>query len=279
MPRKRSMPSAGISRPSSDRRRPGRPPRCRPVRRQAAPLAVERSVGRGAPRLARSTTSTPSEASWCGWRSELWPGLHPGGDDAGRRRTRSCARRGWRSLARHPGPDGLLDFCRRETAAIEAFVRETGLVGLPDAPLRITWTPEFLRPFGGAFLSPPGPLDRGLLSEEFWVTPPDPSWPAERLESYLREENDRMLRSSASTRRWATTCSWTGRDRTPSLARAVFRVRDVRRGLGRLRDPGHDGRGLRQPMTRRCCWRVGSTTCAASPSTLTEHRHPRRRHG
>jgi uncharacterized protein (DUF885 family) len=93
----------------------------------------------------------------------------------------------------HPAADELLDFCRRETAAIEAFVRDRGIITLPDEPLTITWTPAFLRPYGGAFLSPPGPLDKGLLSE-FWVTPPDPDWPPERLESYLREENERMLR-------------------------------------------------------------------------------------
>jgi uncharacterized protein (DUF885 family) len=93
----------------------------------------------------------------------------------------------------HPAADELLDFCRRETAAIEVFVRARGIITLPDEPLRITWTPAFLRPYGGAFLSPPGPLDKGLVSE-FWVTPPDPGWPPERLESYLREENERMLR-------------------------------------------------------------------------------------
>lgn len=153
--------------------------------------------------------------------TELWPGLHPGGSmpaDAD-----EIVRQTWLAVAaRHPAPDGLLDFCRRETAAIEAFVRETGLLGLPDAPLRITWTPEFLRPFGGAFLSPPGPLDRGLLSE-FWVTPPDSSWPAERLESYLREENDRMLRilciHEAIPGHYLQ-LDWS--NRTPSLARAVF---------------------------------------------------------
>jgi uncharacterized protein (DUF885 family) len=151
----------------------------------------------------------------------LWPGLHPGGtmpaDDD------EVVRQTWLAVAaQHPAPDGLLDFCRRETAAIEAFVRERGLIGLPDAPLRITWTPEFLRPFGGAFLSPPGPLDRGLVSE-FWVTPPDPDWPTERLESYLREENDRMLRvlciHEAIPGHYLQ-LDWS--NRTPSLARAVF---------------------------------------------------------
>jgi uncharacterized protein (DUF885 family) len=151
----------------------------------------------------------------------LWPGLHPGGampaDDD------EVVRQTWLAVAaEHPNADDLLEFCRRETAAIEAFVRETGLIGLPDAPLRITWTPEFLRPFGGAFLSPPGPLDRGLVSE-FWVTPPDPDWPADRLESYLREENDRMLQvlciHEAIPGHYLQ-LDWS--NRTPSLARAVF---------------------------------------------------------
>jgi uncharacterized protein (DUF885 family) len=151
----------------------------------------------------------------------LWPDLHPGatmpadGDEV--------VRQTWLAVAaHHQTADGLLDFCRRETAAIEAFVRGTGLIGLPDASLRITWTPEFLRPYGGAFLSPPGPLDRGLVSE-FWVTPPDPAWPAARLESYLREENDRMLRvlciHEAIPGHYLQ-LDWS--NRTPSLARAVF---------------------------------------------------------
>jgi uncharacterized protein (DUF885 family) len=151
----------------------------------------------------------------------LWPDYHPGAtapDDDD-----EVVRQTWLAVAaEHQAPDGLLDYCRRETSRIEAFVRETGLVGLPDAPLRITWTPEFLRPYGGAFLSPPGPLDRGLVSE-FWVTPPDADWPVERLESYLREENDRMLRvlciHEAIPGHYLQ-LDWS--NRTPSLARAVF---------------------------------------------------------
>jgi uncharacterized protein (DUF885 family) len=152
---------------------------------------------------------------------DLWPGLHTGAEMPPK--DDEVVRQTWLAVAaRHPAPDGLLDFCRRETEAIETFVRETGLVGLPDAPLRITWTPEFMRPYGGAFLSPPGPLDRGLVSE-FWITPPDPDWSDERLESYLREENDRMLRvlciHEAIPGHYLQ-LDWS--NRTPSLARAVF---------------------------------------------------------
>jgi len=95
--------------------------------------------------------------------------------------------------ADHPDDDARLDFCRAEHARIEAFVQERDLVGLPDEPMRIVWTPEFLRAFGGAMLIPPGPLDRGLDSY-FAITPVPAEWSAERRESYLREDNTRQLR-------------------------------------------------------------------------------------
>lgn len=93
----------------------------------------------------------------------------------------------------HPAATELLDFCREENQRIRAFVTERDLIGLPEEPMQIVWTPEFLRAFGGAMLIPPGPLDRGL-DAFFAITPMPESWSAERRESYLREDNNRMLR-------------------------------------------------------------------------------------
>ena len=93
----------------------------------------------------------------------------------------------------HPAKDELLDFCRAENERIEAFVAERDLIGLAEEPLQIVWTPGFLRAFGGAMLIPPGPLDRGLVSF-FAITPVNEAWPADRQESYLREDNARSLR-------------------------------------------------------------------------------------
>ena len=95
--------------------------------------------------------------------------------------------------ARHQRPDGLIDYCEAEIGRIGAFVRERGLISLPDEPLTITWTPVFLRAAARAFLDSPGPLDRGQKSH-FWITPPDEGLPPEEIESYLREENDAALR-------------------------------------------------------------------------------------
>jgi uncharacterized protein (DUF885 family) len=95
--------------------------------------------------------------------------------------------------ADHPAEDALLDFCSAENERIESFVRERDLIGLTEEPLQIVWTPKFLRAFGGAMLISPGPLDRHL-DAFFAITPMPDEWSAERKESYLREDNNRMLR-------------------------------------------------------------------------------------
>jgi uncharacterized protein (DUF885 family) len=93
----------------------------------------------------------------------------------------------------HPGRGELLDFCRTELAGIEAFCRERELIGLADEPLEIGWTPVFLRAFGGAMLSSPGPLERGQKAM-FLITPLADDAPPDEVDSSLREDNDRMLR-------------------------------------------------------------------------------------
>jgi uncharacterized protein (DUF885 family) len=95
--------------------------------------------------------------------------------------------------AQHQAPGDLLAFCRLENERIEAFCTERDLIGIVDEPLDIRWTPVFLRAYGGAMLISPGPLDKGLTSF-FAITPIPDDWTPEQRESYLREDNDRMLR-------------------------------------------------------------------------------------
>jgi uncharacterized protein (DUF885 family) len=90
-------------------------------------------------------------------------------------------------------PEDLLDWCRTEIARIEAFCRERDVIGLAEDPLSIIWTPVFMRAYGRAFLDAPGPLDRGQ-SSHFFITPPDDDATPEAIDSYMREDNDRMLR-------------------------------------------------------------------------------------
>jgi uncharacterized protein (DUF885 family) len=93
----------------------------------------------------------------------------------------------------HPKADELIDFCHEEIARIEAFCVERDLIGMVSEPLDIRWTPVFQRSFGGAMLSTPGPLDKGEKAF-FSITPVPDDWTEEQRESYLREDNARMLR-------------------------------------------------------------------------------------
>jgi Uncharacterized protein conserved in bacteria len=123
---------------------------------------------------------------------EMWPAWRPGApipDDEN-----ALVRGVLDAVAtEHPKADDLLDFCRAENARIAAFCVERDLIGLADEPLEIQWTPVFLRAFGGATLSSPGPLDKGQKAF-FAITPMPDDWSAEQRESNLREDNDRMLR-------------------------------------------------------------------------------------
>ena len=152
---------------------------------------------------------------------EIWPGwcgdTPPPADDG------EAVRAVLDAIAvQHPGRDDILDFCRAELRAVEAFCRERNIIGLADEPLEIRWTPVFLRSFGGAMLDSPGPLDKGQKAF-FSVTPIPDDWSAERAESYLREDNDRMLRllviHEAVPGHYL---QGVYANRTPSLPRAIF---------------------------------------------------------
>lgn len=123
---------------------------------------------------------------------EIWPAWVPGraapADDS------AVVREVLDAIAlEHPTREAILDFCREEVGRIEDFCRECDLIGLTEEPLEIRWTPVFMRAFGGAMLNSPGPLEQGQKAF-FSVTPIPDDWSAERAESYLREDNDRMLR-------------------------------------------------------------------------------------
>jgi uncharacterized protein (DUF885 family) len=128
---------------------------------------------------------------WSTWLpDEAMPQAAPGDEEAEGRIVRPVLD----AIAEeHRRPRELLEWSHAEMERIEAFCRERDIIGLTDEPLQITWTPVFMRAYGRAFLDSPGPLDRGLPSQ-FWITPPDESLGEEATESYLREDNDRMVR-------------------------------------------------------------------------------------
>ncbi len=123
--------------------------------------------------------------------------------------------------AHHPAGD-LVEYCRQSYRDIVDFCREKDLIGVPDDPLEIDWTPPFLREYAGAMLDAPGPLDKGQKAFYF-MTPPPGEWTAEQVESYLAEENDRQI--DLTTIHEGTPGHYLQlvySNRCPSIVRAVF---------------------------------------------------------
>jgi len=142
-------------------------------------------------RATRAEMLRLARAIWSRWvPGEPLPEVAPGDEAA----ERALTARVLDAIAEeHQQPEDLLTWCQAEVAHIEAFCRERDIIGLAEDPLEIIWTPVFMRAYGRAFLDAPGPLDRGQRSH-FFITPPDDDATAEDIASYMREDNDRMLR-------------------------------------------------------------------------------------
>ena len=144
--------------------------------------------------------------------------------------------------------------------------RRTDLVGMADEPLDIRWTPTFLRAFGGAMLSSPGPLDKGQTAF-FAITPMPDDW-TRGAARVVPARGQRPDAPAPVHPRGDPGPLPPGRLREPLPVAGPgdLRERAVRRGLGRLRDAGDDGRRVSARTTRRCCSPTGSSTCARSPT-------------
>ena len=87
----------------------------------------------------------------------------------------------------HPVTDELLEAYERAMQDARAFVQERGLTAVPDAPLSVIPTPEFMRPLiPFAAYDPPGPYTRERTGL-FYVTLPDPRLPEAERERVLQD--------------------------------------------------------------------------------------------
>jgi uncharacterized protein (DUF885 family) len=120
----------------------------------------------------------------------------------------------------HPTAEGMVAASAAKIDGLRAFIEERRLVGLPPAEsLRVEPMPAFKRAgIGAEYLAP------GLLgSPEGWrgtyyVEPPDPSWPPEKIESYLRGWNDTEIALVAAHEAYPghhVQAWWSLRDRSP----------------------------------------------------------------
>jgi uncharacterized protein (DUF885 family) len=88
----------------------------------------------------------------------------------------------------HPPADQFVQAHADRLAGLRTFIEQKNLLKLPPADtLRVLPMPEFKRGGTGAEYLSPGMLDKtGTWHGTFYVNPVDPSWPPEKVESYLR---------------------------------------------------------------------------------------------
>lgn len=88
------------------------------------------------------------------------------------------------TMKRPPAPE-LLTIATDLTKRAKAFVEEKHLVTIPaEDKVQIRETPPFMR-YNAAFLDPPGPFDKPDLPGFYYITPPNPEWPAKEQEEYV----------------------------------------------------------------------------------------------
>jgi len=100
----------------------------------------------------------------------------------------------------HPKPAELVAAHARNLDALRAFIEEKHIVGLPPKEtLLVVPMPAFKRGSSAAEYLAPGVLDKKpVWHATYYVDPIDPTWPAEKVESYLRGQNDYEVQLVAS---------------------------------------------------------------------------------
>jgi uncharacterized protein (DUF885 family) len=95
----------------------------------------------------------------------------------------------------HPKPDQLLFTIEADLDGIKQFIREKKIVALGSRDnLKVIPTPQFMRGiFSVAGFHSAPPLEP-TAEAQYWVTPIDPSTPADQAESKLREYNNYTLK-------------------------------------------------------------------------------------
>jgi hypothetical protein len=97
------------------------------------------------------------------------------------------------AAAERPARSEVVPFARRAMAEATAFVKEKGLVTVPEgADWAIIDLPEFQQGVAVAYADTPGPLDRNLRA--FYAVSPIPKdWTEAQTTSFLREYNNRAI--------------------------------------------------------------------------------------
>lgn len=95
-----------------------------------------------------------------------------------------------RLAGNHPSADAVFSTAKADVAKLEAFLRSHPVVPLPKPDtLSVVPTPAFMAGVAGASMSPPGPFTP-LAGSYYYIDRIPATWSADRVRSYLRENND-----------------------------------------------------------------------------------------
>ncbi|MFM5907528.1 MAG: DUF885 domain-containing protein [Novosphingobium sp.] len=92
------------------------------------------------------------------------------------------------------GAGGPVATATRQIPMLTAFVKEKNLVSIPGTEQALVReSPPYNRQ-NSAYIDPPGPFEKGIPSI-YYISPPDPSWPAEKQTAYIPGERDLLFTS------------------------------------------------------------------------------------
>jgi uncharacterized protein (DUF885 family) len=123
----------------------------------------------------------------------------------------------------HPKAAELVQAHARNLDRLRAFIEKNDLIALPPADtLSVLPMPEFKRGAAGAEYLSPGMLDKSAKWRgTYYVDPVNPSWPPEKVESYLRANNDYSVELTAAHEAYPghhTQAFWALKDLNPLRA-------------------------------------------------------------
>jgi len=94
----------------------------------------------------------------------------------------------------HPAPDQLMQAFRDTFSGLTQFIEEKKIITIPAGqPPILEPTPPFERATTEASMDTPGPYETRDRKAFFNVTTPDPKWPPERTEEWMKTFNNSMI--------------------------------------------------------------------------------------
>jgi len=93
----------------------------------------------------------------------------------------------------HPAPDKLLASTQATLDSLAQFMTDHHIITIPKSErARVQETPPFLRATTSASMDTPGPFETVATEAYYNMTLPDPKWPKEKTEEYMRQWYDAL---------------------------------------------------------------------------------------